>query len=151
MFKRLWTRGHGVQDARGNAILEEERKKGKQKERQQIAKGMQEASDTNSKQQQNSEAHAMRRLRFHTPAIVSSARAKMRVYAAGERQPREGSRDREAVSDSDEDEDGDDGDTPAQPDGGPRSLHNENNESDDESVHGFIDVICFCLCLPCCK
>ncbi|EIW74189.1 WD40 repeat-like protein [Coniophora puteana RWD-64-598 SS2] len=85
--------------------------------------------------------HALARMprRRATATKVPTARDKLRVLVAGD-DPR-ARLPSQAEPESDEERNS--------PTGSNRP--DDNSSSDDESEHGLVDTICFCLCLPCCK
>jgi len=88
------------------------------------------------------EEHAMTRKPKRPATKVAAARDKLRVLVAGDdphaRFPSQ------TEPESDEERDSPTGSVdPNRPD--------HSSSSDEESEHGLVDTICFCLCLPCCK
>jgi len=90
------------------------------------------------------EKHSMTRILRSPVKMIYAARDKLRVVAAGDStRPRPSSQvetesDEEMVS-------------PTSPvDINQRGVDSRGDDS-DESQHGIVDTICFCLCLPCCK
>ncbi|EIW76933.1 WD40 repeat-like protein [Coniophora puteana RWD-64-598 SS2] len=89
------------------------------------------------------ERHAMRHVHRTEARDVAPARDKLRVLAAGDNP-------RGARRNSHEDPGSDGGsNSPTEP-SDPNQPHADLSD-DDTSVHGLIDTVCFCLCLPCCK
>ncbi|EIW76934.1 WD40 repeat-like protein [Coniophora puteana RWD-64-598 SS2] len=90
----------------------------------------------------SAEGHVMRRIHHAEVERVTTARDKLRVLAAGDNPHARHSSQEEPESDGGSD-------SPIDPTD-PNPTHGDVS-SDDESVHGLVDTICFCLCLPCCK
>jgi len=90
----------------------------------------------------SAEGHSMRRMHRTVTKGVVSAREKLRVLAAGNNPRARRSSQEEPESDGENDPDTDPTD--------PNTTHG-GMSSDDESVYGLVDTVCFCLCLPCCK
>jgi len=90
----------------------------------------------------SAEGHSMRRMHHTVNKGVISAREKLRLLVAGDNQRARCSSQEKLESDGESDLDIDPTD--------PNTTHG-GMSSDDESVYGLVDTVCFCLCLPCCK
>jgi len=87
--------------------------------------------------------HEMARMPRPPATKVSMGRDKPRVLAAGD-DPRARFRSQAAEPESDEERDS--------PTSSMDHHHaDSHSSSDEESEHGLVDTICYCLCLPCCK